>query len=77
MNDFPYLVELAQGTRLHIAMDDSNVTIDASEEEACQAAKAFFDKYRDKNVVYAPRMPHPAFVETLYEYSSQEYAKEK
>lgn len=74
MNDFDALVELARGTRLHIAMGDACAP-DASPEEAAAAAQAWFAKYGHENVTYAPFAPNPVFLAELYRLSREAFAK--
>ena len=45
-----------------------------SEEEARQAARDWFDKYRDKQVTISPMAASPFFMEELYRISRMEYA---
>lgn len=72
MNDFDKLVEIARGTRLHIAFGDI-VPEDMPEEEARQAARDWFTKYGSENVTYAPVMPNQAFGAELYKVSREAF----
>ena len=74
MNDFDALVELARGTRLHIAFPDA-VAPDATPEDSVAAARAWFEKYGHENVTYAPFAPNPAFWGELYRLSREAFAK--
>lgn len=74
MNDFDALIQVARGTRLHIAMPDACAP-DASPEEAVAAAQAWFAKYGHENVTYAPFAPNPAFLAELYRLSREAFAK--
>ena len=71
MNDFDKLLEMAEGTRLHIAMD-SPISPFATEEEARQAAREWFAAYGDKQVTMVSM--HPAFSEELYKLSRIAFA---
>lgn len=75
MNDLSVIIPQCRGTRLHIATDHAPLQEDASEEEIRQAARDFVDRYQEENVIYASMMPHPAFLEELYRYSRQVFAK--
>jgi hypothetical protein len=72
MNDFDVLLKLAEGTRLHIAMD-SPISPFATEEEARQAARDWFAKYGDKQVTMVSM--HPVFSEELYKISRIAFAE--
>ena len=75
MNDFETITKLAEGTCLHIAMPDVPLAPDATEEEIRQAARDFFDHFGVRGVFYAPSLPNPIFLEELYKYSREYYAK--
>ena len=74
MNDFDALIELAQGSRLHIGMP-CPVAPDASEESARQAAGEWFARYGRENVTYAPMASHPVFQAELYRLSREAFAE--
>jgi hypothetical protein len=71
MNDIDELLKLAEGTRLHIAID-SPVSPFATDEEAHQAARDWFSKYGRKQVTMVST--HPAFSEELYRLSRMAFA---
>lgn len=74
MNDFDAILELCQGTKLHIGMP-CPVAPDASEEVARQAAHDWFAKYGEKQVTISPMAAHPIFMEELYKVSREAFAK--
>ncbi len=73
MNDLDGILKVCQGSKLHLGMP-CPVGPDASEEEARQAARAWFEKYRDKQVTISPMASSPFFMEELYRISRMEYA---
>lgn len=76
INDLEAITQMTKGSRLHIAIGDLPLDPDATEAELRQAARDFFDHYRGRNVFYAPMNPNPIFMQELYAYSRQEFAKE-
>ena len=75
MNDIEAITEMCKDSRLHIAIGDLPLSPDATEEELRQAARDFVDHYRGRKVCYAPMMANPVFMQELYAYSRQEFAK--
>lgn len=75
MNDIDAITELCKEKGPYIAVGDVPLAPDATEAEIRQAARDFFDHYRGKKVFYAPMAPNPVFLEELYIYSRQEFAK--
>ena len=73
MNDLDGILKVCRGSKLHLGMP-CPVGPDASEEEARQAARAWFEKYRDKQVTISPMASSPFFMEELYRISRMEYA---
>ena len=73
MNDFDGILKTCRGSKLHIGMP-CPVGPEASEEEARQAARDWFDKYGEEQVTISPMMSHPAFMEELYKVSRIRYA---
>ena len=73
MNDFDGILKTCRGSKLHIGMP-CPVGPEASEEEARQAARDWFDKYGEEQVTISPMTSHPAFMEELYKVSRIRYA---
>lgn len=74
MNDFDAILDLAEGTRLHIGMADA-CPPDASPELAVELAREWFRKYGHRQVTLAPMAAPPAFLAEVYRLSREAFRK--
>ena len=74
MNDLDACLDMAEGTRLHIAMPDA-CPPDAAPEVAAELAQQWFRKYGHRQVTYAPMVSPPAFYAEIYRLSREAFAK--
>ena len=74
MNDFDKVLDIADGTKLHIGMP-CPVAPDASPEDAAQAAMEWFDKYGHRNVTLAPMVSNQVFMAEVYRLSREAFAE--
>lgn len=75
MNDLEYITDLCKESGPFIALPDVSLPADAPEEEIRRLAREFFDHYRGRKVFFAPWEPNFTFIDELYRYSRQEFAK--
>ena len=74
MNDFDAILDMAEGSRLHIAMPDA-CPPDATPEVAAELAQQWFRKYGHRQVTLAPMAAPPAFLAEVYRLSREAFAK--
>jgi len=74
MNDFDAILDMVEGTRLHIGMGDA-CPPDASPEVAVQLAQEWFKKYGHRQVTLAPMAAPAPFLGEVYRLSREAFAK--
>lgn len=74
MNDLDAILDMVEGTRLHIAMPDA-CPPDADPETATAIARDWFAKYGNRQVTIAPFVSPPAFAAEIYRLSREAFAK--
>lgn len=74
MNDIDGILDVIEGSRMHLAMPDA-CPPDASEEVAVQLAREWFAKYGKRQVTLAPMAAPAAFLNEIYRLSREEFAK--
>ena len=74
INDLDAVLDVAEGSRLHIAMPDA-CPPDADEATAVALARQWFEKYGHRQVTVAPIAAPPAFLNEIYRLSRQAFSK--
>ena len=74
MNDVDAILDMVEGTRLHIAMPDA-CPPDATPEAAAAIAQEWFAKYGHRQVTIAPMAAPPAFLAEIYRLSREALCK--
>ena len=74
MNDLDAILDMVEGSRLHIGMPDA-CPPDAAEEAAVALAQQWFAKYGHRQVTLAPMAAPTAFMNEVYRLSREAFAK--